>query len=270
MKTALVSQDRNPYQVMDILDDELIKAELEHRIVDTWVYSFSSGGTLQTGLSKVGVDACCTEMAKAGNVIREGEVKFQRDPTDPEYILFQGSAKRFAITHEGKEIEMESVNGTKRQWTKMKKKDGKVVDNPFWFETGAMKALRNARARLIPEEIRTKIISLAKQKGKVKDIDGKKTTSTSSKSKTPKARTEAQRKKMYAMTMAKGINTEETSDFLSWLKTKGETIDVDGKEVVTMEAASDIFDNFDAYFSEFSVSILGSEQEDIPMFEEGE
>jgi len=172
MEKSLVPQARDPYQIMDRMDDSLIEAELENRIVKTWVYSFTgSDGKFQSGLSKVGVDACCTEMAKTGHIIREGEVKFQIDPTNDEYILFQGIATRYAISKEGKEIMMEAVNGTKRQWTMMKKRDGKVVNDPFWYEKGAMKALRNARARMIPEEIRTKIITLAKQKGRIKDIN---------------------------------------------------------------------------------------------------
>jgi len=169
---ALVTQNRDPYQIMDSLDDALIEAEIENRIVNTWVYAFTgSDGKFQSGLSKIGVDACCTEMAKTGHVIREGEVKFAPDPISSEHILFQGPATRYAINREGQEVKMESVNGTKRQWIRMKLKTGKVIDDPFWFEKGAMKALRNARARLIPEEIRTKIILLAKTKGKVKNID---------------------------------------------------------------------------------------------------
>ena len=42
---------------------------------------------------------------------------------------------------------------------------------------------------------------------------------------------------------------------------------------MTKKSVSDIFDNFDSYLSEFSVSVLGVDEppeEDIPMFEEGE
>jgi len=158
------------YQIMDAMDDEIIKAELENRVVKTWVYSYrGSDGKQVEGLSKVGVDACCTEMAKTGHVIREGEVKFSADPTNKEYILFMGQATRHVLDGE-KHIEMEVVNGTKRQWIKMKRKDGSIVDDPFWFEKGAMKALRNARSRLIPEEIRTKIITFARQQNRVKEV----------------------------------------------------------------------------------------------------
>lgn len=75
---------------------------------------------------------------------------------------------------------------------------------------------------------------------------------------TQKPLSDAQRKKMYAMSMAAGLNKEEVNDYLSWLKKeKGEVIEVDGKETITSASASDIFDNFDTYFSEFSVSVMG-------------
>ena len=171
MTKELIKREDNIFLAFDRMDDSLIEAELENRIVTTWVYSFTgSDGKFQSGLSKVGVDACCTEMAKTGHIIREGEIRFQVDPTDSEYVLFQGMAERYVINNDGTEVKMETVNGTKRQWIMMKKKDGKVVSDPFWYEKGAMKAIRNARARMIPEEIRTKIITLAKQKGRVKDL----------------------------------------------------------------------------------------------------
>jgi tellurite resistance-related uncharacterized protein len=65
---------------------------------------------------------------------------------------------------------METVFGTKRQWIKEQRKDKSILDDKFWFEKGAAKALRNARSRLIPAEIQATIISLAKSSGKVKNI----------------------------------------------------------------------------------------------------
>jgi len=169
---ALAPQEKDVYALMDRLDDDLIKAEIENRIVKTWIYSFQSQGKTLEGLSKVGVDACCSEMAKNGHVIREGEVRFQVDPTDREYVLFMVSATRVLVDPErGEEQAFETVWGEKRQWTKFRKKDGTIVDDNFWFEKGAQKAARNARARLIPEEVRSKIITLARgSKDRVRDL----------------------------------------------------------------------------------------------------
>jgi len=159
------------FQIMDRLDDELIEAELKNRVVNTWSYSFKgSDGRLQEGLSKVGVDEACVEMSKRGYIIREGQIVMTPDPTNAEYMLFQVPASLIRITGEGKEVLMDVVNGTKRQWIKMKLKNGSVVNDPFWYEKGAMKAARNARSRLIPSETKATILMLARQKGKQKEI----------------------------------------------------------------------------------------------------
>lgn len=162
--------DPDPFTIMDKMDDELILAEIEGRIVDTWVYHFFEGGKEQWGLSKVGVDAACSELAKKGEVIRELELNFYLDPVDKEYVVFVSKAGRFAVTRDGKEVLLDTAIGTKRQWTKLIRKDGSTCPNQFYFEQGAMKALRNARARLISEEIKTKIIAFAKEKNKTKSV----------------------------------------------------------------------------------------------------
>lgn len=82
---AAQSLPADPFEMMDRMDDELIVAEIEGRVVDTWVYHFpGEAGVEQWGLSKVGVDASCAELAKKGEVIRELELNFQADPVDAE------------------------------------------------------------------------------------------------------------------------------------------------------------------------------------------
>ena len=170
----VAKNDGSIFRTLDGLDDELIKAELESRISSVWVYSFKQGGKTITGLSKVGVDAACTEMAKSGHIIEEGLVSHELDPTDHEYLLFKVTATRVLVNLDtGLRIDMETVNGTKRQWTRMKAK-GKVIGDPFYYEKGAMKAVRNARTRLIPEEIKATITALAQNtKGRVKTVTAK-------------------------------------------------------------------------------------------------
>jgi len=168
----VVRPAEDAFQIMDTLDDEMIEAELKNRVVDTWSYSFpGSDGKLAEGLSKVGVDEACVEMSKRGYIIREGEIVMRQDPINAQYLLFQVPASLIRITAEGREILMDVVNGSKRQWVKMKKRNGMIVDDPFWYEKGAMKAARNARSRLIPSETKTTILMLARQKGKRKSIN---------------------------------------------------------------------------------------------------
>lgn len=163
----------DPFLAMDKLDDEAILAEIKGRIIEKWVYHYPQDGKEVWGLSKVGVDQACTEMAKRGEVIRELSLTFQPDPTDNRYMLFVAVAARYAVDKDGKQIFLDQVTGTKRQCVYYVKKSGITEDlNNFYFEQGAMKAFRNARSRLISEETRARIIGLAKEQGKVQEVKG--------------------------------------------------------------------------------------------------
>ena len=212
-----LAKDINPYKVMDALDDEIIVAEMENRIVEHWVYAFKQDGKMVSNLSKAGVDACCTEMAKSGHIIEEQLVQFAPDPGDPHAFLFTVVASRVLVNLEtGQRIIMDTVNGAKRQ--SMKDKHGKF--NHFWFEQGAMKAARNARNRLIPEEVKVKILALAKERKKIKGVtpedaervSGQKTTEPKS-----TANTYADRSKVQAWISDNiGSSDDETKAFKQW------------------------------------------------------
>ena len=164
--------EKDVFAIMDKLDDEIIQAELENRVVSTWVYSFpGQDGKAQTGLSKRGVDEACTEMAKKGHIIEELSIEYSQCPVSKEHVLFKALVRRVLVNKDGSRVPLESVFGTKRQWIKDTRKNGPAVDDKFWYEKGAAKALRNARSRLIPAEIQATIISLAKKSGKVKNIE---------------------------------------------------------------------------------------------------
>ena len=172
MSEQAVIPKLDQYQLMDLMDDEAIVAEIKGRISKEWAYNFKQGGEDIWGLSKVGVDACCREMAKMGEVIREDDVVYDVDPTDERFILFKASATRYAVNKNGEQVTLDRAYGTKRQCRLIVTSREGITDreNNFWFEQGSMKALRNARARLISEEVRAQIMSLAKEGGKVKEI----------------------------------------------------------------------------------------------------
>jgi len=154
------------------LDDKLILKELENQVVDSWVYHFTQDGHEIWGLGKVGIDACAKEMGTKGVALREDSIDFVIDPTHPEFMLFTAKVSKHVVAKGGAEAMVESAIGTKRQWIMLKRRsDGKLVPNKFWFEQGSIKALRNAKSRLIPDDIKTKIISFAKTHKKVKEID---------------------------------------------------------------------------------------------------
>jgi len=166
MTQELVDPKTNYLSAMDALDDKSLIEEMKGVISKTWVYSFMQGGKEVIGLSKVGVDQACREMAKKGEVVREEDVTFESDPIDPDFFLFKASATRVIVSKDSGEIVLDKAIGTKRQGIKQGSKD-----NPFWYEQGCMKALRNARVRLISEEVRTAIITLAKKEGRAKKLN---------------------------------------------------------------------------------------------------
>jgi len=166
-----ISQGIDIFQRFDAMDDKIIIDELENRVIDKWVYHFKSGGRDVWGLGKAGIDGCARELSTQGIALREEDVKAAIDPTNKQYVLFTARVAKHFVDKQGEEAMVESAIGTKRQWImQLIKGQENPVPDPFWFEKGSQKALRNAKARLIPEEIKAQIITFAKQKGKVKEI----------------------------------------------------------------------------------------------------
>jgi len=173
--TAVATQQPDQasvFAMFDKLDDKAIADEIEGRIVEKCVYHFApkGGGPEVWGLGKKGVDLAVTEMAKKGAVVRDEDVSYAIDPTDPEYVLFKARCRKVAVNTRGGEAELDAAIGLKRQWTRMVRKEGGASVDPFWFEKGGQKAIRNARLRLIPEDITATIIAYAKKQGRVQDV----------------------------------------------------------------------------------------------------
>lgn len=170
-----IKESQDIFEKFEQLDDKIIIAELENQVVDDWVYHFVQDGKHIWGIGKAGIDGCTKEMGKNGIALREDWVKFERDPTHPEFVLFTACVSKHYISPEGGEAMVESAIGTKRQWIMVKRRsDGKILSNRFWFEQGSIKALRNAKSRLIPDDIKTKIITFAKMHKKVRKIEAPK------------------------------------------------------------------------------------------------
>ena len=164
--TAVVVH-HDPFHVMDTWDEEALLQEMQGAIAKTLVYEFQQGGQTITGLSKVGVDECCLVLAEQGQVIREEEIEYTiLGEGEQREALFKARAARYAVGTGG-EVLLDKVLGVKRQPLYEMRK-GKLTLNPFWFEVGAMKAIRNARFRLIPGKVREGVIAAAKQVGNVR------------------------------------------------------------------------------------------------------
>jgi len=167
-----MSDDRDimPFTLFDAADDDLILAELKGEYVKTLAYSFSQDGKQVEGLSKKGIDAARDELARQGIIIREEMA--HRPIIDDEAAYVSVVATRF-IRQGETEFKADSAIASKRQPRKGNKRGGGTFDNPFFFEQATAKASRNAVDRHIPEELRQKIIALAKTQGQIVDVTPK-------------------------------------------------------------------------------------------------
>lgn len=160
-----------PFEIMDRLDDGQIVEAMKGRIVDTFVYSYTSNdGKKVEGLSKAGVDESCKQLANKGEVIRELECTLEKE--DDTYGYFKAKAGRFAISPE-KEVLLETKIGHKRQCKFVLEKGNKPNrerPNPFWYEQGGQKSLRNCRRDLLSETFIIELIKQWKGQGKVREI----------------------------------------------------------------------------------------------------
>jgi hypothetical protein len=106
----------DPFQLMDRMDEEALRRELDGVASTDLVYVVKEGGQEVVGLSKTGVDECCMALVSQGQVIREENLQYELigDGEDRE-ALFKVSAARFAVSPAGQEVRLDQVIGVKRQ-----------------------------------------------------------------------------------------------------------------------------------------------------------
>lgn len=158
------------FQIMDNWDEEVVLRELRGESPrGKLVYKFKQQGKEVVGLGKEGVDFCCQVMMHQGQVIRELGMKYTLiGDAEQREALFVAKAGRFAVGRDGSEIKLDTVLGVKRQpLYNLIRATGEWVLNPHWYEHGAMKALRNARLRLIPIAVREEVMAMARAGGRV-------------------------------------------------------------------------------------------------------
>jgi hypothetical protein len=176
------------YEIMDRIDDLAVMNKVGQEVLADMVYRFSDeSGKTVLGLSKIGVDSAAAQLAGQGIIIREVSVDFKETP---DVYYFTAKAARFARDNYGNETELESAFGFKRQQKRQfqnvpvrdehgkkiyntdgnVKREYKEVENKFAFEQGGIKAVRNAKRRLIGESLIKRLIEAKLNQGKVQDI----------------------------------------------------------------------------------------------------
>jgi hypothetical protein len=113
---APTPQPWDPFQLMDRLDEEALRKELEGVAGTDLVYVVREGGQEVVGLSKTGVDECCMALVAQGQVIREEDLQYEvvGEGEDRE-ALFKVKAARFAVSPAGQDVRLDQVIGVKRQ-----------------------------------------------------------------------------------------------------------------------------------------------------------
>jgi hypothetical protein len=106
----------DPFQLMDRMDEEALRKELEGAASTDLVYVIREGGQEVVGLSKTGVDECCMALVSQGQVIREEDLQYEVIGEGEEReALFKVKAARFAVSPSGQDVRLDQVIGVKRQ-----------------------------------------------------------------------------------------------------------------------------------------------------------
>src|SRR5918998_6125188 len=106
----------DPFQLMDRMDEEALRKELEGAASTDLVYVVREGGQEVVGLSKTGVDECCMALVSQGQVIREEDLQYELiGEGEGREALFKVKAARFAVSPSGQDVRLDQVIGVKRQ-----------------------------------------------------------------------------------------------------------------------------------------------------------
>ncbi len=106
----------DPFQLMDRMDEEALRKELDGVAATDLVYVVKESSQEVVGLSKTGVDECCMALVSQGQVIREENLQYELiGEGDDREALFKVKAARFAVSPAGQEVRLDQVIGVKRQ-----------------------------------------------------------------------------------------------------------------------------------------------------------
>jgi hypothetical protein len=109
-------QPWDPFQLMDRMDEEALRKELDGVATTDLVYVVKEAGQEIVGLSKTGVDECCMALVSQGQAIREEDLQYELIGEDEDReALFKVKAARFAVSPAGQEVRLDQVIGVKRQ-----------------------------------------------------------------------------------------------------------------------------------------------------------
>jgi len=148
------------YELMDDADTELIISSLAGKVIERYVYYLPH--IKAYGLSVNGVEDACRYMAERGEFIRVEDMP--QVIIDEKGCLANVIARRYV--KDGKTGELicaDTSLGTKYELRIKEKTDGSPWKDKFFREIAVSKAARNAKGKLILEEIKVKLIEKYKK-----------------------------------------------------------------------------------------------------------
>ena len=135
---AVSEAQENVYELMDRKDDQQILAELQGRFLDEYVYEFPQDGKTVTGLSWIGTKEASREYGGIQVPLEKLKIITEDD-------------KSVTVAVESFDVYTGTSRiGLKRQQKHLRLRDGRVLENPFYFEQAVSKAQRNAINAVIP------------------------------------------------------------------------------------------------------------------------
>lgn len=151
----LVVHDRDDiYRAFDRADEILILEELQGRMLETFVYSFSLDGKRLTDLSYEGVNEAVRTMNREG-----AGIKISATPPVVDEITEDGERQIRVMVYAVDTTSDQGRWGTATEPVMMRKRNGEVVWDKFAFTKALNKAQRNALKTFIPAEMRQTLIA---------------------------------------------------------------------------------------------------------------
>jgi len=148
------------YELMDDADTELIISSLAGKVLERYIYYLPD--IKAYGLSVNGVEDACRYMAKKGEFIRVEDMP--QVIIDEKGCLANVIARRYAKNVKtGELICADTALGTKYELRIKKRRDQSTWEDKFFREIAVSKAARNAKSKLILEDIKVELIEKYKK-----------------------------------------------------------------------------------------------------------
>lgn len=148
------------YELMDDADTELIISSLAGKVLERYVYHLKDIDAF--GLSVNGVEDACRFMAVSGEFIRVEDMP--QVVIDEKGCLANVIARRYVKDAKtGELICADTALGTKYELRTKRKKGGGTWEDKFFREIAVSKAARNAKSKLILENIKVELIEKYKK-----------------------------------------------------------------------------------------------------------